>query len=165
MFGQEIERKWLVSGFPEGVKPFDAYWVSQNYLIADEKEVRVRRAVPKDGLLGTMSPYKMTFKGPGTFSRKEIEFELSEDQYERALEFIDPNYAPVVKDFRKYRHDGYIIEISKVDNCWYYAEVEFCDKQEMVNYLFPWPELILNEVTYDPAYKMKNYWKSVNHIV
>ena len=52
------------------------------------------------------------------------------------------------------------IEMSKVDNNWYYAEVEFKTEEDANNFEFPFPSLVLKEVTYDTAFKMKNYWKS-----
>ena len=40
-----------------------------------------------------------------------------------------------------------------------YAEVEFETEEDADNYVFPWPELIIREVTNEKEYKMKNYWK------
>ena len=157
---QEIERKWLVKGFPEGIQPIDAYIIEQLYLISGEEEVRLRRSAPLPGYPGSMSPYKMTFKGPGTYSRKEVEIELVWDQFYTLASAIEGE--PIKKEYHKYIVYGYMIEISRVDDNWYYAEAEFNNEDEMKKFEFPWPELIIKEVTYDNFYKMKNYWNRKN---
>jgi len=157
---QEIERKWLVKGFPEGIQPIDAYIIEQSYLISGEEEVRLRRAAPLPGYPGSMSPYKMTFKGPGIYSRKEVEIELAWDQFHTLASAIEGE--PIKKEYHRYVVYGYIIEVSRVDNQWYYAEVEFDNEKEMKNFVFPWPEIVIKEVTEDKNYKMKNYWNFKN---
>lgn len=163
---QKIERKWLVKGFPEGVDYLISYFIKQTYLIADDNEVRIRTAHPKGpSPYYTISPYKLlTIKGPGTTSRQEVEFELSEAQYYEAMRFVDPNSQPIIKNYKKYYYNDHVIEVSQVDFEWFYAEVEFDNEEDMKSYEFPWPELLIKEVTEDPEYKMKNYWKRKNHI-
>lgn len=160
---QEIERKWLIKGFPKGVDIdyiADSYLIKQSYLIAGEEELRLREAVPMLCLPGKIAPYKMTFKGPGTYSREEVEIELAYNQYKTL--FASVKGQPIEKLYYKYVIDGYTIEVSRVDNEWYYAEVEFDNEKEMRKFEFPWPELIIKEVTYDNFYKMKNYWNRKN---
>ena len=162
---QEIERKWLVKGFPKGVDYLISYFIKQTYLIADDNEVRIRTAHPKGpSPYYTISPYKLTIKGPGTISRKEVEFELSKAQYFEAMRFVEPGRIPIVKNYKKYLHVDHTIEISQVDFEWYYAEVEFDTEEEAKAYQFPWPDLIIKEITEDPEYKMKNYWRRKNSL-
>ena len=157
---QEIERKWFVTGFPKGIQPNDGYVIKQSYLIADDKEIRLREATPVFCWPSQMSPYKMTFKGPGTYVREEVEIVLSMQQYKTLLAAIKGE--PIEKLYYKYIVDGYTIEVSRVDNQWYYAEVEFDNEKEMKNFVFPWPEIVIKEVTEDKNYKMKNYWNFKN---
>ena len=162
---QEIERKWLLKGFPQGEEPLVSYFIKQTYLVADDYEVRLRRACPKGGYSSyIISPYKLTIKGPGTISRKEVEFELSEAQYFEAMRFVEPGRIPIVKNYKKYLYVDHTIEISQVDFEWYYAEVEFDTEEEAKAYQFPWPDLIIKEITEDSEYKMKNYWKRKNSL-
>lgn len=156
----ELERKWLVKDFPEGVRPVEAYKIYQSYLIAGEEEARLRRAVPEVGYPGRMSAYKLTFKGPGTSSRKEVEIELMQSQYFLLLDFVKDGAQPIIKEYRKYQVGDRIVEISKVDDDWFYAEVEFpsSSTSNFLAYEFPWPELVIKDVTTDTDYKMKNYW-------
>ena len=64
----------------------------------------------------------------------------------------------IEKDYYTYLVDNHKIEVSQVDNEWYYAEVEFNNEIEARGYQFLWPELVIEEVTYDDKYRMKNYW-------
>lgn len=156
--GYEIERKWLVKGFPQNVTPDEVYVIGQNYLSSGENECRIREAFAAPGFPKNMSMFKMTLKGPGEAVRRETEIELRSDQFSELAGFCDGK-KPIVKMYHKYHVDGRTVEISRVDDEWYYAEVEFqkYDK-DFVTYEFPWPEIVEKEVTYDDSYKMKNYW-------
>ena len=143
----EIERKWLLNKLPD----------TQSY-VYDDCEIRVRYAKPApDHKGGPISRYKFTFKGSGLLSRIETEKELSGKEYDEYMNVIPQR--PITKDYYTYFVGPYKIEVSKVDNSWIYAEVEFDSEEEAKNYVFPWPELVIQEVTYDEEYKMKNYWK------
>ena len=155
----EIERKWLVSGFPEEIQPKKASMIEQSYLIAGDSEVRIRHAEPIEGYPPFMSSYKMTLKGPGTLARKEIETELTDVQFLKLMKFLDKDQPPIIKEFYIYNMGGKRIEISRVDGSWYYAEVEFKSDENFFIYQFPWPELVIKEVTNVEKYKMKNYWR------
>jgi len=37
--------------------------------------------------------------------------------------------------------------------------VEFNNELEAINYDFPWPSLVIEDVTENKEYKMKNYWR------
>ena len=159
----EIERKWLVSGFPKGIEIDyieDSYTIKQSYLIASEEEIRLREATPLLCLPGELPPYMLTFKGPGTFSRKEVEIELTYNQYKSLFNAVEGE--PIEKLYYKYFVYGYHVEVSRVDNEWYYAEVEFDNEEEMKKFEFPWPEIVIEEVTCNDFYKMKNYWNRRN---
>ena len=154
----EIERKWLLRRVPE--KPPDSkYWIEQFY-ISTEPEIRLRRCMP-DGDYENDVPYRMTLKGDGTLSRSEAEVPVLEQYYQTVLDII--NLDPIQKHFLTYNVDGHKIEVSVIlnDEKFIYAEVEFGTEEEALEFKFPWPEIVEKEVTEDPAYKMKNYWKRI----
>ena len=159
--GVEIERKWLVSGFPGGVQPIGRYLIKQSYLIAepDGAEVRLRECINLWADQPQLSPYKMTIKSHGDIARDEFEIELTKEQYDKLLAQIDPNKKPIEKYYAKYQVIDKTVEISEVDGQFYYAEVEFPEADaDFLSYVFPWPHLVIEDVTLEPEFKMKNYW-------
>ena len=64
----EIERKWMVTGWPEGLTLTEEYRMDQGY-ISVRPTVRIRR----EALTGGPTHYVLCFKGAGTLSREEIE--------------------------------------------------------------------------------------------
>lgn len=156
----EIERKWLLRRLP--AQHADAmYWVERFYLSTDP-EVRLRRCKP-NGTYEDKSPYVLTIKRDGTLSREEIETAVTEEFYESALDIV--NLSPIQEHCLLFNHDGHVVEISILLNNEQYicAEVEFSSEEEAKAYEFPWPELVEKEVTEDPYYKMKNYWKRIKN--
>lgn len=154
----EIERKWLIKSFPKA-EHVNHCWILQSYLtIHDDCEARVRQSLPAPDHYGKeISRYKFTYKQGNGLSRLEVEKELTENVYQEALSTI--SYSPITKDYYTYFINGYKVEVSKVDSNWFYAEVEFKSEEEANAYQFPWPELVIEEVTNSNRYKMKNYWK------
>ena len=150
----EIERKFLLTGFPGYYPPKHTYRIKQSYL-SIEPEVRIRQSIASQGSQA-MSPYKMTIKGNGTLIREEIEEEISADFYNQLIKFIKK--PPIIKDFHLYSFDGKEIEISHVDNSFYYGEVEFNTLEEANDFIWPWKDILVSEITEDSSYKMKNYW-------
>ena len=162
---KEIERKWLVTGFPN-IKPDMEYVIKQDYIESGETEVRLRFALPKQLLNWTaVDPYMsralLTFKSSDNNFRDEVNIELTREQYNSLVPFLRHTKS-VFKDYKEYHVDGKKIEVSQVDDNWFYAEVEFESQQEMDNFIFPWPEILVDEVTYNNFYKMKNYWNRKN---
>lgn len=156
----EIERKFFLSGFPKNYPPMNTYSVKQGYL-SIEPEVRIRESILLSGSK-KMSPYKMTVKGNGSICREEIETEISKEFYTQLSDFISKSF--IEKDFKTYSFDGYKIEISMVDNHWFYGEVEFKTLEDAHKFEWPWKDILIREVTDDPSYKMKNYWVSSRDI-
>ena len=155
----EIERKWLLNRLPlEKERCENHYLIWQSYLVAEDGyEVRVRRAETLPGHKGSaISPYKFTFKTGGDLARIETECELDYGEYIEYIEAI--HQVPIKKEYFSFIVDGYSVEISVVDNSWIYAEVEFPSESIAHEYEFPWPELVISEITYNKDYKMKNYW-------
>lgn len=154
----EIERKWLLRILP--MKVSDAkYWVDQFYL-STEPEIRLKRCYPNSNY-ANKPPFYMTIKSDGNLSREEIETPVTEEFYYQALDFV--NQEPIFKNCLVYYIDGHKVEIAVIlnDEKFIYAEVEFESEEEANAYQFPWPDLVEKEVTNDPEYKMKNYWKRI----
>ena len=152
----ETERKWLIKGFPNKSFVIDySAAIDQAYLSIDP-EVRIRRSIVEEGSNIATNCF-LAIKSNGTLSRSEVEIEISDDQYEELRRFM--LFEPIGKKYRVYDFAGYRIEMSIVDNTWYYAEVEFKSEKEAEEFEFPFPNLVIKEVTEDLNFKMKNYWK------
>lgn len=151
----EIERKFLINGFPQHLPLLSSQQVSQGYLCTNP-EIRIRHIFPA---MKDESAYVLCFKSDGDLCREEIELTLSRKQY-KALKSLIP--GPFIeKIFQRYQlPDGHILQCSIVDplkaSCFMYAEVEFKTVEEACAFI---PVAELNpEVTSDSWYKMKNYW-------
>lgn len=159
----EIERKWLLKGgdfdFPDDVNIVrEQLW--QYYLDvtfdANGKiahEIRIRyKAGSNNG--------KMTFKSGSGLERIEIEDKLFSARKFVAKLSKETGKNPIKKEKFTIFSKGKPIEICIVDDAWSYAEVEFDSVQEAKKYVFPFPEMIISEVTGIPKYNMAYYWKS-----
>ncbi|NLW79921.1 MAG: hypothetical protein GXY32_11025 [Ruminococcaceae bacterium] len=148
----EIERKWLMDGFPE--QSYDKeYTTEQGYLAFGQAVVRIRRYVDepaKDCIL--------TIKGGGTLMRTEVETTLTPDQYEALLPLLAAPSAR--KKTRLYPlPGGLMLECSLVDEgeptAFYYAEVEFASIEAAQAFVAPpW---LGREVTEEPGHSMAAY--------
>ena len=149
----EIERKWLLAAVP--TQSADEHATIEQFYVNMNPEVRLRAYTTN---CGNYIPFRMAIKGNGTIAREEIQTPVTEEFYRDTLRFI--GLPAIKKDFFVYHVDGYEIGASIVDDgAFIYAEVEFETIEEAMAYQFPWPELVIDEVTYNDDYKMKNYWK------
>ena len=150
----EIERKFLIDGFPEGLQELSRAEVCRGYLCV-RPTVRIRRS---RGAAGT--DYRLCFKGEGTIARQEVELPLEPETFARLEELLE---MPLVrKDYRVYAlPDGLKLECSLVDEetptAFYYAEVEFASLEEA--YAFQPPPFLGREVTEERGYSMGEYWE------
>lgn len=156
----EIERKWLLKTLPID-PPQEKYWIEQFY-VSLVPEVRLRRCT-SNGPYENKVPFRMTIKGDGTLEREEFEIPVSEEFYEGVLNLL--NVEPVQKHFITYMVNDRKIEVSVILNRpgFIYAEVEFESVSDAIAYEFPWSDLVEREVTDEPEYKMKNFWKKINN--
>lgn len=150
---KEIERKWLMDGFPINLIPIQESVIKQSY-ISFEPEVRIRRKLNKTK---PSISYKITFKTNGDIIRDEIEFKIKGENYHKLKRVFCEDRA-VVKNQKKYKYDKHILYVSHVNDKFYYAEIEFDSIEEAKS--FKAPEWFGEEVTYDKNYKMKNYVKN-----
>lgn len=152
----EIERKWLVEGYPpDGLYPCVRSSVQMQGYLATNPAVRVRETRCEG-----VSEYVLCIKGKGTLAREEIELELDKETFDRLCALLCG--ALVRKDHRVYRlPTGELLEVSLVDadrpTAFYYAEVEF-DSMEQANAFVP-PAYLGEEKTEDPAFSMSSYWR------
>ena len=151
----EIERKFLIDGFPSGLEILSEVEIEQGY-ISFSPEVRIRKALDKNT---GKEKCRLTIKGDGDLTREEIETEISREFYDQAVHFL--NVKMIQKDYKKYKLGEWKLEVALVDagEDWefYYAEIEFPTEQEANDFVVP--EFLGKEITFDEEYKMKNYWK------
>ena len=151
----EIERKFLMDGFPIGLQLLAEAEIEQGY-ISFTPEVRIRKAV--DRFTGK-EEFKITIKGDGDLARTEIETEVTSDFYYDTVDFIDDRM--IVKDYKKYKLGPWKLEVAHVDpgTDWefYYAEIEFPTVEDAKDFVVP--SYFGREITFNDDYKMKNYWK------
>ena len=151
----EIERKFLMDGFPVGLELIAEVDIEQGYISFDP-ELRIRKAVDRHT---GKEEFWMTLKGEGDLTRSEIETEISSDFYYDAADFLDVRM--IQKDYKKYRLGPWKLEVSLVDpgTDWefYYAEIEFPTEQDAKDFVVP--AYFGREITFNEDYKMKNYWK------
>lgn len=154
MKNTEIERKFLIDGFPQNLPLLEEATVWQGYISADPV-VRIRK---KETAMGT--GYRLCFKSKGTLMRKEVELDITAEKFDALSELLD---APLIrKDFKVFSlPDGHRLECSLVDKdtptSFYYAEVEFSSEAEARAFI---PPMFLGEEkTEDPAFTMSMYWE------
>lgn len=153
----EIERKFLLPSLPP-LEPSVHIMVYQIY-ISTNPEVRVSRQHFLSGEKKGLNKYKLTVKGCGDLVREEFETAVSEEFFNEITRFVGK--PPICKDYRKYYCGGHVLECSVVDpgteHEFMYGEVEFSTEEAAI--IYEWPFDGATDVTFDPTYKMKNYWE------
>lgn len=157
----EIERKWLVHGWPEGRTPCEEFSMRQGY-VSVRPTVRIR----EEALCGGETAYILCFKSAGGLSREEIETPISAQLF-RDIEtkIIDRPLVPKCR--RGYALPGGLtLEVNEVDagapTAFWYAEVEF-ESEAQANAWKPAScglgEYLADEVTGRPGQSMGAYWE------
>lgn len=152
----EIERKWKIKGFPQGLPLLREAHMRQGYLSVSPV-VRIRESSGTDG-----SSFILCFKGPGTLARQEIELPLEEPVFRQLEDLI--GRPLVTKEFKVYRlPGGEHLEVSLVDKGlpteFYYAEVEFSSVEEARAFLPPDGIGLGEDLTESPGFSMSRYWQ------
>ena len=149
----EIERKFLIDGFPVGLTLLKHMDMEQGYLSVDP-EIRIHKAV--DVTTGK-TDVRMTVKSDGELTREEIMTDIKEDFYYDAMNLLGVN--PIMKEYRAYKLGPWVLEVAHVDpntlNAFFYAEIEFPTEEDAK--AFTPPRYLGREITYNEDYKMKNY--------
>jgi CYTH domain-containing protein len=156
----EIERKWMVNGWPEGDLPLLFEQNMRQGYITTAPTVRIREEAEVNG----KTEYILCFKSSGTLARKEIEIAISREKFEELEDLIGLPLIPKVR--RTYQlSDGHHLEVNHVDEGlpseFWYAEVEFRTEDEARS----WnpdeaglSDYLNNEVTNQPGQSMGAYW-------
>lgn len=151
----EIERKFLIDGFPIGLMLLKHLEMEQAYL-SIEPEIRIHKAV--DVSTGK-TDVRLTLKGNGELTRAEMMTDINEDFYYDAMGLMGVN--AIKKEYRAYKLGSWVLEVAHVDpgtqNEFFYAEIEFPTEEEAKAFIPP--KYLGREITFNEDYKMKNYWK------
>ena len=151
----EIERKFLMEGFPADLELLREVYIEQGYLGFDP-ELRVRKAVVRES---GKEEYYLTLKSEGDLTRHEVETEIPAGFYQDVASYLGEQMLR--KEYKAYRLGAWELEVSHVDagKAWefYYAEIEFPTEEEAL--AFVPPACLGREITYESDYKMKNFWK------
>ena len=158
----EIERKWLTTGWPEGLQQIARYRMRQGYLCL-RPTVRIR----EEALDGGKIAHVLCFKGPTDaegLAREEIETEIELSLFQRLERLIGKPL--IAKEQRRYSlPGGLVLEANRVDEGqpgeFWYAEVEF-STQQLARTWQP-PEKLAaylhHEVTRERGQTMGAYWR------
>ena len=153
----EIERKWMVTGWPEGLPMEEEFAMRQGY-ISVRPTVRIR----EEALAGGRTDYVLCFKSEGGLAREEIERSIDKELFEElelSGELILIDLAvPTLPD-------GSALEVNHVDagrpTAFWYAEVEY-PTVAAANAWQPaaWglADYLGDEVTGQPGQSMGAYW-------
>ena len=120
----EIERKWMVNGWPEGLPLKEEFAMRQGY-ISVRPTVRIR----EEALTGGKTHYVLCFKSGGGLAREEIERDIDPALFnDLETKIIGRPLIPKLR--RSYLlPDGAVLEVNHVDEGqpteFWYAEVEY----------------------------------------
>lgn len=158
----EIERKWMVNRWPEGLDLLETYRMDQGY-ISVRPTVRIRR----EALQGGRTALVLCFKGAPDktgLMREEIETEITPELFAKLEHMIGKPL--IAKERRTYAlKNGLKLEVNDVDaglpSHFMYAEVEYPDEatarawspaaDQLADYL-------ADECTGQPGSSMGEYW-------
>lgn len=156
----EIERKWLVNGWPDKDLPLVREELMRQGYVSVEPTVRIREEAQANG----DTAYILCFKSRGQLTRKEIEFPIGEDHFHELEDLIGLPLIPKVR--RTYALPcGLRLEVNHVDEGaateFWYAEIEFPDEQSARSYDPAADDLagfLTRDVTETPGESMGAYW-------
>lgn len=156
----EIERKWMVSGWPEGLPLKEEFAMRQGY-ISVRPTVRIR----EEALTGGKTEYILCFKSGGGLAREEIERSIDKALFDDLEHKIIGK--PLIQKLRRsyILCDGSVLEVNHVDEGlpteFWYAEVEY----PTVEAALAWQPAgcglgayLSDEVTNQPGQSMGEYW-------
>lgn len=158
----EIERKWMVDGWPPEELSFPLlvnHSMRQGY-ISVRPTVRIREEKPAD----KPAQYILCFKSGAGLARQEIEFPISEENFGKLEAFIALPLIP--KERRTYLlPDGLHLEVNLVDRGlpteFMYAEIEYASVEQAENWdpaSVGLAAYLSNDVTGQPGQSMGAYW-------
>lgn len=165
----EIERKWMVQGWPEADLPLQKEEEMRQGYVSVEPTVRIREEnvlVSNDPAVRVQDNFILCFKSRGTLTRKEIEFPITQQQFQDIEDLISLPLIP--KKRRTYAlPDGLSLEVSHVDEGapteFWYAEIEF-DSEKQARSFDPaavgLSAYLADDVTELPGQSMGAFWQA-----
>ena len=156
----EIERKWMVKGWPEKEFPLLHEQSMRQGYISVGPTVRIREETMKHG----KTDYILCIKSRGGIARQEIEIPITREQFDELEILIGQPLIPKVR--RTYQlPDGFKLEVNHVDEGqpteFWYAEIEY----ENIPQAEKWDpasaglsDYLSDDVTSDPGQTMGAYW-------
>lgn len=157
----EIERKWLVSGWPQGLPLREEFRMRQGY-ISVHPTVRIR----EEALTGGDTQYILCFKSADTLAREEIERPIDQELFRQLEQKIIAK--PLIGKLRRSYALGetHLLEVNRVDQGqpteFWYAEVEFDTVEDALTFRpqdWGLEEYLCQEVTDQPGQSMGAYWE------
>ena len=157
----EIERKWMVTGWPEGLPQTEEFAMRQGY-----SSVRPTVRIREEARTGGRTDYVLCFKSAGGLAREEIERSIDKQLFDE-LETKIIGKPLIPKTRRSYAlPDGNVLEVNHVDvgrpTEFWYAEVEY----PTVEAARAWQpaacglaDYLKDEVTDQPGQSMGAYWE------
>ncbi len=162
----EIERKWMVKGWPEGdgfpPLPLKEEFAMRQGYISVRPTVRIR----EEALRGGDTAYILCFKSGGGLAREEIERPIDRQLFEELERKIIAK--PLIGKIRRsYRlPDGLVLEVNHVDEGqpteFWYAEVEYPTVEAARSWqpeAFGLGDYLSDDVTDQPGQSMGAYWE------
>ena len=162
----EIERKWMVNGWPEGENfpplPLKEEFAMRQGYISVRPTVRIR----EEALKGGNTAYILCFKSGGGLAREEIERPIDRQLFEELEQKIIAK--PLIGKIRRSYAlpDGLVLEVNHVDEGqpteFWYAEVEYPTVEAARSWdpeAFGLGEYLSDDVTDQPGQSMGAYWE------
>ncbi|MGI5887792.1 MAG: hypothetical protein ACOX6J_00215 [Oscillospiraceae bacterium] len=156
----EIERKWMVHGWPDDTVPLiGEYEMKQGYVTV-RPTVRIREEKPS----GKPPKYILCLKSGRGLVRKEIEIEISQGKFSEIEDLIG---LPLIGKIRRVylTPDGMKLEVNHVDEGmpteFWYAEIEFGTEKEAREWdpsAHGLGDYLRDDVTEVPGSSMGEYW-------
>lgn len=156
----EIERKWIVDGWPYEELPLLKNEFMQQGYISTRPSVRIREEAST-----TETHYILNFKSHGQLTRKEVEIEISKEKFEELEDLI--GLPMIVKIRRTFQlPDGNHLEVNHVDEGlpteFWYAEIEYKSEEDARSWdpaSVGLAGYLRNDVTDEPGQSMAAYWR------
>lgn len=154
----EIERKWIVTDWPQKLPLLYEQTMRQGYLTV-RPTVRIRQ----ETMSGGCTHYILCFKTGSGMVRRETEIEISPEKFRELEEMIARPLIPKIR--RTYAlSDGLKLEVNRVDagtdTAFWYAEIEYQSEEAARNWQPP-QELssyLSRDVSEEPGQSMGAYW-------
>ena len=159
----EIERKWLVTGWPENIPVIAHQHMSQGYINV-RPTVRIRKEVLLNDDGSDITDYILCIKSGFGIAREEVEVSIPEEKFSDLERVIG---LPLIeKERRTYLlSDGYHLEVNHVDEGlpteFWYAEIEYPSVEAARSWTPP-SELetfLGRDVSEEPGQSMGEYWE------